>query len=74
MGEATIWDTRRNESLIVKSGVVNKRLEERVMADNSPGTQLGVGYSNGSVRVWDINSEEQEVTSTGHKTAVTSLN
>ena len=49
VGEATIWDTRRNESLIVKSGVVNNRLEERVMADNGPGTQLGVGYSNGSV-------------------------
>jgi len=77
VGEVTIWDTRRKErvrSLIVESGVVNKKLEVTVMAANGPGTLLGVGYSDGSVRVWDTNSGEEEVTFTGHKNAVTSLN
>jgi len=77
VGEVTIWDTRRKEkvrSLIVEGGVVNKKLEVTVMAANDPGTLLGVGYSDGSVRVWDTNTGDEEVTFTGHKTAVTSLN
>jgi len=77
VGEVTIWDTRRKEkvrSLIVEGGVVNKKLEVTAMVANSPGTLLGVGYSDGSVRVWDTNSGDEEVTFTGHKNAVTCLN
>ena len=44
------------------------------MTANGPGTLLGVGYRDGSVRVWDTNSGDEEVTFTGHKNAVTSLN
>lgn len=77
VADVTIWDIRRKEkirSLIVESGVVNKKLEVTVMAANNLCTMLGVGYSDGSVRVWDVHTGEEEVTFTGHKNAVTSLN
>ena len=74
VGDITFWDLRKKEkqtSLIVDS---KKKLEVTCISPSpSDSRLLAVGYSDGSIRLWDVGTRETEVTFTGHKTTVTCL-
>ena len=74
VGDVALWDLRKKEkrgSLIVDS---KKKLEVTSVAASPADVRLvAVGYSDGSIRLWDVGTREVEVTFTGHKTEVTCL-
>lgn len=48
--------------------------EVTVLARSPAQRQIAVGYSNGSIRIFDLVTGECQVTFNGHKSAVTALN
>ena len=74
VGDVTLWDLRKRE----KQGVLvldsKKKVEVScISASPADSRVLAVGYSDGSIRLWDVGTREADVTFTGHKTSVTCL-
>ena len=53
---------------------IKKKVEVTcISASPSDSRMLAAGYSDGSIRLWDVGTREADVTFTGHKTSVTCL-
>ena len=74
VGDVTLWDLRKKEKLGVLVLESKKKIEVTcISASPADSRVLAVGYSDGSIRLWDVGTREEDVTFTGHKTAVTCL-
>ena len=74
VGDVTLWDLRRRER---QGGLVldtKKKVEVScISASPADSRVLAVGYSDGSIRLWDVGTRQADVTFTGHRTSVTCL-
>ena len=68
--DVVVWDLRKKERLRTLAG---GKHEVTALAANHTGSILAVGYSDGSIKLFDTGTGNSEVTFTGHKTAVTCL-
>jgi len=69
-----IWDLRTQERLQRLNHTSSvKKLEVTSVAANSSGDLVAVGYSDGSIRLFSSDSGDEEVTFTGHRSAITCL-
>ena len=74
VGDVTLWDLRKRERQGVLVLESKKKVEVSCISASPVASRvLAVGYSDGSVRLWDVGTREAEVTFTGHKTGVTCL-
>ena len=69
--DVVIWDIKKKERLRTLPGAKH---EVTCLAVNVTGSLLCVGYADGIIKLFDTGTGESEVTFSGHKTAVTSLN
>ena len=69
-----IWDLRTQERLQRLNHTSSvKKLEVTSVAANPSGALVAVGYSDGSIRLFSSDSGDEEVTFTGHRSAITCL-
>ena len=68
--DVVIWDLKKKERIRTLAGAQH---EVTCMCVNSSGSLLSVGYNDGSIRLFDPGSGDNEVTFTGHKSAVNCL-
>ena len=71
--DVVIWDLKKKERLRTLSAGEKFNLEVTSLASNTAGTLLAVGYTNGSIKLFDTATGSSEVTFSGHKNDVMSL-
>lgn len=71
--DVVIWDLRKKERLRVLSGGEKFNFEVTCVASNASGNLLAVGYTNGTIKLFDTSTGESEVTFAGHKNDVNCL-
>lgn len=74
----SVWSLRQGSALKTLVGPRGGQDQDKACAEvtclaRAPGSsnQVAVGYSDGTVRIWDVERGSCEVTLSGHKTAVT---
>ncbi|KAI9338603.1 WD40-repeat-containing domain protein [Zopfochytrium polystomum] len=70
--DVAVWDLRRGV-LVTKWHDAENRAEVTCIARSPNKRDFAVGYSDGSVRLWNYETGASTTTFTGHKTAVTAL-
>jgi U3 small nucleolar RNA-associated protein 12 len=71
--DVVIWDLRKKERLRVLSGGEKFNFEVTCVSSNASGNLLAVGYTNGTIKLFDTSTGESEVTFAGHKNDVNCL-
>nr|CAB3226290.1 WD repeat-containing protein 3 [Phallusia mammillata] len=65
-----VWDTRTQEKVLVLQG---DKCEVTALGSSTKGDQLAVGYTDGSVQVFNVITGESNVTFTGHRSPISCL-
>ncbi|XP_035170519.1 WD repeat-containing protein 3 [Oxyura jamaicensis] len=65
-----VWDARKGEKVLILKGL---KQEVRYLCPSPDGLHLAVGYEDGSIRIFNLQSGEANVTFNGHKAAVTAM-
>jgi len=69
-----VWDLRTQEKIQRLNHTSSvKKLEVTCVSANPSGDLVAVGYSDGSIRLFSPDSGDEEVTFTGHRSAITCL-
>ena len=69
-----VWDLRTQERIQRLNHASSvKKLEVTCVSANPTGDLVAVGYSDGSIRLFSPDSGDEEVTFTGHRSAITCL-
>jgi U3 small nucleolar RNA-associated protein 12 len=69
-----IWNVKKNELKAKLNSEANKSHVTFVNHNPKVCSQLAVGYADGAIRIYDLNSQDCVITFNGHKTAITCLN
>jgi U3 small nucleolar RNA-associated protein 12 len=69
-----VWNTKKNELKCKLNSEPNKSHVSLIVQNPKVCSQIAVGYADGAIRIFDINTQECQITFNGHKSAITCLN